>query len=160
MDKRDMRLAMASQMAHGLPTQVVPIDRIREHNSYGMRLSRALKLPKHVHELTAPGRSLPVISEQDIQADFALLRDAGFGWIHFLHNPGAVDTHPQVKTFLNTHLGSPEITGDHFDLFRIPEVSISPARLDVLRTRLRQAIDDLLPQPGANRPAKFHPTGS
>jgi hypothetical protein len=142
--------ALSTQIAHGKPTQAIPIERIELFARDGYWFCRGLGLIRDLQPLyeNKPGHSL----SGDYRHDLAVLRDAGFGWILVSYRYGAERMPEGISQALTQLLGPPVATGAGMGAWAIPAVDVAPPEIEAWRVahmqKVRELIDSERPQMG------------
>ena len=142
--------ALATHIAHGKPTQSVPIERIEYFARDGWHFVHSLALMAYVDALYAGG---PAPHPGDYRGDLTILRDAGFGWMVVSYRTGDERIPPAMVAGMSGIFGDPVATGPGLAAWRIPDVEATDEERAAWREAHRASIThSVLTTPGMGPP--------
>ena len=107
-------LAVAAQLATGLPTQAVPLERLDDWAPEGNAWLRKRRISV-LGNLARPGITAPTPDE--LSADLSALRSRGFAGVMLTHREGRGDQNAEA---LLTAMCGPPVRGAHAAVWRLP----------------------------------------
>ncbi|RME25337.1 MAG: hypothetical protein D6798_09215 [Deltaproteobacteria bacterium] len=132
--------ALLTQIAHGLPIQAVPVERVEYFAREGQMFVKSLDFVQALEPAFNNNTPRPPISPDK---DLALLRDAGFGWLIVSYRTGLAPIPAYVRRTLDEMCGPPTLTGPGIAAWRIPDVEVSEEQLAAWRAEHDAAIAEL-----------------
>jgi len=132
--------ALVTQMAHGLPLQAVPVERVEYFAREGQMFVKALDFVQALEPAFNSNTPRPPVTPEK---DLALLRDAGFGWLVVSYRTGLEPIPAVVQRTLDEMCGPPALTGPGLAAWRIPEITASTDQLDTWRAEHAAAVAEL-----------------
>jgi len=119
--------ALSTHTAHGKPMQAVPVERIEYFARDGFHFVNSLQLTKDLSPLYENrGGAL----SGDYRGDFAILRDAGFGWFVVSYRYGGEYLPSTLVSEMTRVFGEPVARSTGLGAWRIPDVDHTPAELE------------------------------
>jgi hypothetical protein len=130
--------ALATQITLGRATQAVPLERVETFTRDGQRFVSALPLVQALGPLYE-GQSSGVTDA--FLSDFALLKDAGFGFLMAAYRQGKNPLPKRFSDALTKLCGPPIATGQGLAVWRIPTVSATEDELIQWRSEHAERMD-------------------
>ncbi len=121
-DQESRVMLMTAQMVHQHPIQSVPVDRLEFHVRDGRYLAQALLLVEDLAPLFARQAVVPL---GDYQADFHVLRSAGFSRISAVSLGGREPLGTEFRAAMDQIFGQPLLSSPQSVVYAIPQVQAS-----------------------------------
>jgi hypothetical protein len=128
-DARNRRTGLQVQLAHGLPTQAVPIERVEFFARGGQQRVEALSM---VGVLRAAQQRGGTVDLAALDVEIALLREAGFGYLLLAEGWDTADAPIPGEAALSGWLGPPLVRGHGVAAWQLPEIN-APEGIDAAR---------------------------
>lgn len=137
-DARNRRVGLQLQLAHGLPTQAVPIERVEFFARGGQQRVEALSM---VGALRAAQQRGGRVELAGLEAELALLREAGFGFVLLAEGWDTGDAPIPGEAALSGWLGPPLTRGRGVAAWRLPDPGPQPGLEAARSAQARRAAE-------------------
>jgi hypothetical protein len=143
--------ALSTQIAHGKPTQAVPIERIEYFAREGFVFVSRLPLLEDLHPVYED--DLKATLSGDYTKSVAILRAAGFRWILVSHRRGSEAMPEHILEQLTNFAGPPAILGRGVAVWELPESGVSAEQAEEWReTHTAWSVENAAMQGNAQGP--------
>ncbi|MED5372906.1 MAG: hypothetical protein VX899_17940 [Myxococcota bacterium] len=149
-DKEIRYASISAQVVHQSPIQAVPLARIEFFATQGRDMVGALPSVQALGQ--AFQGSQIVLDPGELERDLALLHHAGFHRLMILGIGPERSIHPQARSSLAQHLGTPWIDGEHALVWEIPEPTVGAEQLQRWQAEWERQIEASKDQQSAPGP--------
>jgi hypothetical protein len=151
-DQENRFSALGTQIRHGKKMNAIPLERIEFFARDGVYFVKATSL---IEDLTPLYNNAPGSLSGDYRADFAVLREAGFGWILVAYRNGSENLPASIVAEMDRTLGEAIIRDTGLGVWALPEVSYTQEELEAWQAQHAAAILQLSRlDPGMGRPLR------